>query len=134
VRRTFDATGSTLSPFGLNSSIVFGADINDTVCICYRHKYPWERNVTSTFKQRIAQCNADSFTDAITLPVGGRGNSQGGQRGAWEVAGVKLGEEVRGHLCSQGVDVLGGGHWVERRPVDQFEWPGPNPKKDIITS
>ena len=30
--------------------------------------------------------------------------------------------------------MLCGGHQVERCPVDQFEWPGPHPQDDTVTS
>jgi len=102
----------------LNSLIVFRSNITDAVCISYLDEHQWARNITSTFEERVAQGKAHSFTNAITLPVGGSGNSQSRQRGMWEVAVVKLGEKVRGHLCSQGIDVLRGSHCVERRPID----------------
>ncbi|HLN41670.1 MAG TPA: hypothetical protein VK215_04405 [Acidimicrobiales bacterium] len=50
------------------------------------------------------------------------------------MAGVKLSKEVRGYLRSQGIHVLRRGYWVERLPVDQFEWPGSHSEDDIITS
>ena len=50
------------------------------------------------------------------------------------MAGVEVGEEVRGHLRSQGINVLGRGAVVERLSVDELEWPRSYPQNEIVAS
>ncbi len=72
----------------------------------------------------VTKRKAHGFTDAVTLTVRGDGQGESGKGGAGKVLGVEVGEEVRGNLLPEGVDVLFGDGGVERGPVDQFERPG----------
>ena len=134
VWRPHDPAGLTLTPFLPHSFVVFGIDITHTMCVGHVDEDILARNVASPLEEGVTQRQTHGFPHAVTLAVGGGGQRQGRQRGSWEVAGVKLSEEVRDHLRSQGIYVLRRRYGVEWLPVDQFEWPRSHSQDNIVTS
>lgn len=107
--------------------MVFGTDVTDTMCLSHTGEHVLAGNVAPSLEQRVAQRKTHDFTKTVSLAVSGSRNGQRGQRSKWEEAGVKQSEKIRVHLRSKGIHVLRRSHWVERCPIDQFEWPGPHP-------
>ena len=104
------------------------------MCRGHSEKNVLTGNVTAPLKEGVTQRETHHFADTVTLAAGSRGKSQRGQRGAREVAGVEMREEIRCHLRSQGVHVLRRGDGVEGSPVDKLQRPGSHSQDDIVTT
>jgi len=120
-------------PLGPHGFFVPGIGCTDPMGTRHAGKHGGVRDVTTFLEERITQGKAGSLASSIVSAVGGRNDCEGGQRGVWEVVGVEVAEEVRGHLAAQVLNVLSRARSVERCGIDQLEGPGPHPHDHIVT-